>query len=284
MKKVLMAWFSQGGSTSAVAQRISGGLKAAGCEVVGLEIGKDRVPDLAQFDTVGIGSPTYVFRPPFVVTDFVRSLPDLAGKSTFVFLLHGTQQGAAGNRLRRLLKAKNGRDVGYFNASGPDYFIGYLKRGYLFSPDSPTKQDLEVAEQFGRELPFRAGQGQAALEPFDPPTGFMYALERALCNRSFTKLVYAASIHADKNCDSCGVCVAACPTHNIRLETGKMPSWGRDCLLCATCQLKCPQDAVHTPYDWSVFAPLLDYNVRDAVRAQIPFELTTHSHGVTRRI
>jgi flavodoxin/NAD-dependent dihydropyrimidine dehydrogenase PreA subunit len=284
MRKVLVAWFSQRGTTSAVAERISAGLMAAGCEVARLEIGKGVTPDLAQFDAIGIGSPAYVYRPPFAVTDFVRTLPDLAGKPTFAFVLHGTWQGAAGNRIRRMLAAKNGRDIGYFHCFGADYFVGYLKRGYLFSPDSPTAEELEAAHRFGLSLPGRASQHAPEVEPFDPPTGFWYAFERMLGSHLLARLVLGVTIHADGSCDSCGVCVAACPTHNIELREGKRPKWGRNCLLCVSCELKCPRDAVHSPYDWAVFKPLMSYNVRQALRGPFEVAKVSHSAGASKRI
>lgn len=284
MRKILIAWFSQAGATTEVAGRICTGLTAAGCEVAKLEIGKGAIPDVAQFDAIGIGSPTYLYRPPFAVSDFVRSLPDLAGKPAFVFLLHGTWQGASGNRIRRLLAAKNGRDIGYFHCMGADYFVGYLKRGYLFSPDSPTEQELDAAYQFGLSLPLRASQSPPKVEPFDPPTGFWYAIERMLGNRLLTRLVYSVSIHADSNCNNCGVCVAACPTHNIALREGRRPSWGRNCLLCVTCELRCPRGAVHSPYDWPAFGPLMSYNVRHALRGPFQVAKVSHSAGVIKRI
>lgn len=283
MQNVLIASFSQKGTTSAVSERIAAGLRKAGCEVSSLRIGRDKTPDLSRFDTVGVGTPAYVFRPPYVVTDFLRSLPDLTHKSFFAFVLHGTVQGACGNRVRSFLARKNAIEIGYFDCYGADYFIGYLKRGYLFSPDAPAPEDLEAAERFGADLPRRARDGANVPEPLDPATPFWFGVERMLTARLFTRLVYGTAIHADKRCDNCGVCIAACPTHNIVQREGRTPRWGRNCLLCATCELRCPRDAVHTPYDWRAFAPLLTYNVRRGVREKIPFAMVTHAGGVTRR-
>lgn len=284
MRKVLIAWFSQGGTTSMVAERISTGLEEAGCDVVKLKIESPVSPDVSQFDAIGIGCPAYLYRPPFLVMDFIRSLPDLAGKPTFVFLLHGTWQGAAGNRLRRALAMKHGKDIGYFHCMGADTFVGYMKQGYLFSPDSPTKEELEAAHAFGRSLPERASQSPSSVDPFDPPTGFVYAIERALGNRLIAKLVFGVSIHADENCSRCGICVAACPTHNIILREEGRPSWGRNCLLCVTCELKCPRNAVHSPFDWPVFVLFIKHNVRHALRGPFQVARVSHSAGKTKRI
>lgn len=284
MRKVLISWFSQGGTTSMVAGRIRTGLVEAGCEVTEFRIGDPAIPDISQFDAIGIGSPAYMYRPPFSVTDFLHNLPDLDGKPTFVFLLHGTWQGAAGNRIRRSLNSKHGKDIGYFNCMGADYFVGYLRQGYLFSPDSPREQELDAAQQFGRSLPARASQVRPNVEPYDPPTGLVYAIERALGNRLLTRLMYSVLIHADINCNSCGICVTVCPTHNITLPEGGRPTWGRNCLLCMTCELKCPRNAVHSPFDWPVFSPLMKHNVQHALRGPFQAAKVSHSAGVTKRI
>ena len=284
MRKVLIAWFSQGGTTSLVAEKIGAGLLEAGCEVSKFRIGDPIIPDISKFDAIGIGSPTYMYRPPFSVTDFIRNLPDLAGKQTFVFLLHGTWQGAAGNRIRKLLISKHGKDIGYFKCTGADYFVGYLKLGYLFSPDSPTEQELDAARQFGRSLPANADRVHPATEPFDPPTGFVYAIERALGNRLFIRLIYSVLIHSDVNCNRCGLCVGACPMHNIILPEGERPSWRRNCLLCMTCELKCPRNAIHSPFDWPIFSPLMKYNVQDALHGPFEAVKVSHSAGITKRI
>ena len=37
------------------------------------------MPELDNYDIIGIGSPTYFFRPPFIVMDFVKNLDGLVG-------------------------------------------------------------------------------------------------------------------------------------------------------------------------------------------------------------
>ena len=89
------------------------------------------------------------FRPPFIVEDFVNNLKGLENKSFFVFVLHGTHPGNCPNWIRRKLKTKGAKDLGYFISFGVDFWMGYIKRGIMFSPpDSPTKTELSSAEDF----------------------------------------------------------------------------------------------------------------------------------------
>lgn len=108
--------------------------------------------NLDEFDVIGIGTPTYFFRPPFSVKDFVKNLKGLENKSSFVFVLHGTRRGDCGNWIRRKLKTKGSKDLGYFSSFGIDYWLWYIKRGVMFSPHSPTKTELSSSEGFGKKL------------------------------------------------------------------------------------------------------------------------------------
>jgi flavodoxin len=93
MTKVLIATFSQTGSTKKIADQIALGLESSKCEVTHIAITENESPNLQDFDIDGIGTPTYIFRPPFIVMDFVRNLKGLKDKCSFVFILHGTNQG-----------------------------------------------------------------------------------------------------------------------------------------------------------------------------------------------
>jgi NAD-dependent dihydropyrimidine dehydrogenase PreA subunit len=64
---------------------------------------------------------------------------------------------------------------------------------------------------------------------------------------------------------------------------GWIPVWERNCLLCLTCEMKCPKDAITTPISW--IRPLMKYNVRHASRdPSLDHVRVTHSKGRTQRI
>jgi len=86
---------------------------------------------------------------------------------------------------------------------------------------------------------------------------------------------------ADDKCDGCEICIKKCPTHNMVMGIDKRPVWNNNCLLCATCELKCPRDAITSVYDWGLFAPFLNYNIRKAIEKKIPYVKVRHSGGKT---
>jgi flavodoxin len=67
MPRCLLVYFSQGGSTAAVAERISSGLREAGylVEEHNLAAG-DRPPPSSGYDLLGVGAPVHYYRVPFI--------------------------------------------------------------------------------------------------------------------------------------------------------------------------------------------------------------------------
>jgi len=286
MPKCLIAYFSQGGTTAQVAESIAAGLRTAEYQVDLFNMKDGRPPDVAGYDLLGIGSPVYVYRPPFSVMDYVNSLPMLNGLPAFVFVLHGTYRGDAGTVMRRALSRKGAREVGYFHSLGADYFWGYLSVGHLFSPNRPTAQELDEAKVFGREVAARAAGGPYARPEDDRPPAAIHRLERFLMSRSLGNQVYSRLFTVKKKeCTRCGLCVKLCPAKNITEGKDKYPVFGRNCLQCFTCEMKCPKDAVGTPLDWPLFRPFLLYNVRHASKdPSLDHVRVTHSKGRTKTV
>jgi len=149
MKKALIMYFSQGGSTKKTGEAVGRGLENSGYRVDYHDIaGKER-PDVTGYDLIGVGSPVYIYRTPFNVMKVLKGLPPLKGKPFFVYIMYGTLPGSAANSIRKLLVSKGGVDRGLEKFMGADYFLGYLRMGYLFSPDEPSGGSFKRAEKFG---------------------------------------------------------------------------------------------------------------------------------------
>lgn len=285
MAAVLMVYFSQGGTTARVAESVAAGLRARGQEVEARDLMAGPPPEPAGYAGLGIGFPVHYFRPPFCVTKFIQGLPDLAGLPTFVFLLHGTHVGDAGNIARRALRRKGGREAGYFKARGADYYYEYVRRGCLFSPENPTPAEREAARAFGESVAENIAAGREHREADDPAAAPVYRLERLMTGQRATELLYSRlfRVRADR-CSGCGICRKVCPTRNIGEDEQGRPRWGRDCLLCLYCEMKCPCDAIRSPVSWPLFSPLVNLNLWLACRnPSIPRVPVVHAKGRTRR-
>jgi Flavodoxins len=286
MAKSLIVYFTQGGTTAQVAEAIASGLRSQKHQVDLHNMNDGKPPGLDGYDLLGIGLPVYIFRPPFKVMEYIHGLPELKGLPFFVFLLYGSLPGDAGNIVRRALTRKGGNEVGYFKARGADYYLGNIKSGYLFSPDNPTGLELDAAKTFGISISDRiAGAGYIREEDDNSPP-FVYRFERFLTNKWFVKYNLSLLFFVkSKKCNSCGLCMKICPAGNITKNQKGHPVWGRNCLFCLYCEMKCPTEAIISPASWPIFSPLNSYNIRKTCNdSSNKYVRVIHEKGHTKRV
>lgn len=284
MSKCLLVYYSQGGTTSRTAESIAKGLRASGHVVVLHNLKDGPAPGPNSYDFLGVGTPAYYFRPPFIVTDHLAGLPNLSGKTFFVFVVYGADLGDAGNIVRRVLESKGGREIGYSRYFGADTFLGYLKRGALFSPNHPKPDEIAQAELFGGEIAACLNGKEYRKPAYDGPTHSVFRVERSLTNRLFVKQFYSRMFSVDrKKCTSCGLCSKLCPMRNISEDKNGHPVWGRNCVLCFSCEMKCPKDAINSPVTWFLFRPFMIYNIWRTKRdPRVEFARVEQGQGKTR--
>lgn len=267
MSRALLFYFTQGGSTLKVAEAITGGLRGRGYETEIRNIRDGVPPDFEEYQLYGFGSPTYIYRLPFAVKDFIQALPNLKDRPFFVFQGYGTLPGTAGTKHRRILRKKGGMEVGYFTYRGSDLFLGYLKMGVLFSPENPLGKELKDAEKFGEDVADRAAEGIEFVSVDDQPPTLIHRMETMVMGRFMVNHFYIPFFKAGKeSCRSCGHCVDICPQNNIKLADNGRPEWGRNCLACFYCETECPEEAIQSPLDWALFRPFMAYNIAHAKR------------------
>lgn len=286
MRNGLIVYFSQGGTTAQVAEAVAAGLRTRSWQL-DLHNLRDGPPaPVGRYDLLGLGSPAYYYRPPFIVSDYVRRLPPLEGRPAFIFVLHGTYPGHTAGAIWRALSRRGARPVGCWHGRGADFFLGYLNQGYLFSPGQPTVETLAAAQAFGRRVAGHIAARSRAGGADIPPLPLACRLERALASRWMARLVYSRLFRVDEaKCTHCGLCVEICPTSNITTDAAGRPVWGRNCLLCLYCQMRCPEEAISSPVDWPLLRPIIRHNVRQAVRdPAIDYAPVRHRHGKTRRL
>lgn len=283
MSRYLVVFFSQGGTTNKIAEAVAKGLRAHRHDVDLHNLKDGPPPDQGKYDVLGIGCPVHYYRPATIVVDYLDGLPSLSGKPVFTFILHAAYPGDAGNIVRRAFEAKGGKEMGYARFRGAGFFLGYLKHGYQFSPNDPKPDAFSRAELFGGEIAARlAGKAHAKTE-YDAPPPFIYRLERFLTNRFFTRHLFSRLFGVNRRkCNSCGLCMKACPTRNISEDANGRRVWGRNCILCFACETRCPKEAIASPVTWFLFWPLMVYNTRTAAAdPAIDHVRVTHANGRT---
>lgn len=264
MAKCLIVYFSQQGSTKKIAEIIEKILFQYGYKVDLFNLKDGDPPPIENYDFFGIGSPTYYFRPPFIITDYLKNLSNVNNKPFFVFVLHGAYKGKTGNLIRKILRKKGGKEIGYFFCRGADIVYLYLKEGYLYSPDSPTDGELKMAEKFAKKIAqVFAGKEKYKALPFDRDVpSIIFKIERFLSNQWLVKNFYSRFFKVNKKeCVRCYICIKNCPVKNIRKDKDGYPTWGRSCLACLMCEMNCPRATIKSAFDWKIFSPFIKYNL-----------------------
>lgn len=320
MPRVLITYFSQSGTTARVARRIAAGLEVAGHTVQTHNLSRATAdhsppPRLADVDLLGVGSPAHYYRLATPVSDFLANAArECPAIPAFGFLLYGAYSGWAGGILGRTLAARSGGCLGLFSCRGADRYLGYLRRGFLFSAGHPTAGELAAAQTFGEAIGHRARAGgdlrparptgPSTADRMDDPTGYaadeiadeiaheiaerpldwVYRMERALSAPFVSRHVYSRLFRVDAGrCTSCGACVRRCPRGNVTLSSRGLPTWGRDCLFCLYCQMICTEEAISSPVSWPPFEVLTSHNVKEAAADPgLDHALVDHSRGRTR--
>lgn len=283
MEKALVLYMSVSGTTEKVAESISAGLRCGGWQVDLRRLDETAPVTFEDYGLLGIGYPTHHCRPPYPVTSYLRRLTHLDELPVFVFLTYGFEPGDAGNLVRRALRQKGGWELGYHKRRGAARFLGYLKEGYLFSPEAPSEEDLAWSKRFGKTVAARVAVGGAGYErlPEDPAPRAVDRVEGFLSNHVLTKAMYSRFFHLDfARCTSCGLCMEQCPAGNITADSEGKPIWGHDCLLCSNCERVCPENAISSPVDWSLFRPFYRYDVhRGRLDPDIPYRRVKLQRG-----
>ncbi|WP_300672454.1 EFR1 family ferrodoxin [Desulfoluna sp.] len=285
MTSAALCYFSQTGTTRTIAEHIAEGLTRSGVSPALYPMDETDPETLLAHDIIGIGLPVYMFRPPFNVLDFVQNLPDLSGKSFFVFVLFGSHPGSTAAIIRTLLAKKGGRDLGFHYSRGADLYAGYVKRGTLLSPDRPSPDEKEDAATFGKALPARFTDPAFTPEKDPHSATVIDLIERATCHRFLGRHLYTRLFTVDKaRCNGCGHCATLCPTDNITFDENGHPLIGRDCLLCLSCELRCPKEALSSPFTSTFLAPVMAFNLWQAKRLGVDHAPVRWAKGQVRRL
>ncbi len=273
MGKVLVVYTSQNGSTGIVAETIGKTLREEGHRVDVVKLRPSLRIDLAGYDFIGFGCPVYMFRPSYEMTDFLGTRNGLKGKRAFTFVTFGSEIGDGANFLRDRLRGMGVQDLGHISCSGKHRFPGYVKRGFLFSPEGPTETELKAAASFSRRISEKISSNSIGEpDPSDRGTHWISRFERFVTNRFFIRNVYSRFFaYNEKLCASCGNCVSACPVGNIQRDPDGRLHWNRDCVFCLKCEISCPKKAISSPISWPLFAPFLAYNVKRTIAKNVPY-------------
>ena len=288
MKKSIVVFYSQAGSTQKVAKAIQRGIKrkTGQCDIVKLK--EIKPEDLKKYQLIGLGSPGWHSRPADPMQIFMENLPADNSKHYFFFCTHGSMPGPLVRETVAMLRKKGLTVIGGEDWYG-SVFLPYMPKPF-FTDGHPDDIDLQEAEKFGEEMAERSSRifsGEIGLIPDEIlGKGFLqdayvydYEDTPAMRKELFESRSRPFKINEEK-CTRCLLCVENCPSHTID-SSGPFPVFKTiECARCWYCEQICPTGAIE--YDWeAVTRAMAKYDGTTKIEKELDI---AESKGYFRRL
>ena len=232
----MILYFSGTGNSNYVAKRIA---DALGDALVNLN---DRIKsgDTSPVETgerVIIVTPTYAWRIPRVVRDWLRKTELRGAKQARFVMTCGSEIGNADKYNRELCAEKAISCMGTAQIVMPENYIAMFS-----APQADEARQIVAQAEPSIDRAIAAIQ---AGECFAPTRNNLYdRFMSGPVNPIFYKFcVKADAFTVSDTCIGCGQCAKLCPMNNVTLKDGK-PVWGRNCTHCMACICYCPVSAI----------------------------------------
>ncbi len=209
-----------------------------------------------QYDMVGIGFPVHALNAPTIIYQFIKTLPNDAGKQVFLFKTAGDPlwNGGPTSLLRKRLKKKE-FDVFY------DFLEVMPSNVVLGYDEKLIKQLYQLAESNTRKHVHNLLDGHRSLQKigiFKTIFSLLFSAMESLGVKMIGKCFRVSSA-----CTNCGVCIANCPTQNIVRKNEEI-KFKYKCILCMRCIYSCPTSAIH-PRIFRFFEIKKGYNINPII-------------------
>ena len=232
----MILFFSGTGNSNYVAKRIA---DALGDEIVNLNA-RIKASDTSSIETgerVIIVTPTYAWRIPRVVRDWLLKTELRGAKQAWFVMTCGSEIGNADRYNRELCTEKAISCMGTAQIVMPENYIAMFA-----APQADAAREIVAKAEPNID---RAIAAIRAGECFAPTRNNLYdRLLSGPVNPIFYKFcVKADAFTVSDTCIGCGQCAKRCPMNNVTLKDGK-PVWGRNCTHCMACICYCPVSAI----------------------------------------
>ena len=232
----MVLYFTGTGNSKYVAQRIAAALSDA------LLCMNDRirVGDTSPVETGGrlvIVTPTYAWRIPRLVRDWLRSTELRGAEGTWFVMTCGGEIGNADKYNRALCAEKGLACMGTAQIVMPENYIAMF--------DAPqTDKARKIVAEAEPDID-RAIADIRESRAFAPPRRNLYDrfMSGPVNPVFYACVVKAKAFTVSDACVGCGRCARRCPTNSITLRGGK-PVWGEGCTHCMACICYCPAEAI----------------------------------------
>nr|WP_326127064.1 EFR1 family ferrodoxin [uncultured Oscillibacter sp.] len=232
----MVLYFSGTGNSRYAAQRIAAAL---GDELLSMN---DRIKEgdtspVKTDDLLVIVTPTYAWRIPRLVKNWLRRTEFLGAKQAWFVMTCGGEIGSAAKYNHALCREKQLDYMGTAQIVMPENYIAMFN-----APQAEEARQIVAKAEPDID---RAISAIATGQAFPVPRNNLYDrfMSGPVNPIFYSFFVKAKAFAASNACTGCGQCARLCPTNNITIQNGK-PVWGGDCTHCMACICHCPAEAI----------------------------------------
>lgn len=188
-------------------------------------------------DSTGLVYPTYMYRPPRLVADFISSLPP--SPYLYAVVTNGGDAGDVLSRTNALLKPKNMHLNAEFTVELPDNYTPFG------GPPETSKQEelFAAANEKIRHIAQIVQNKESHVEK--NPSWFKTKIHPGIWYGIgyWSIPTYDSKFWLNENCVGCKSCMKVCPVNNITIPE-KTPKWNGNCQQCLACLQWCKKEAI----------------------------------------
>ena len=233
----MILYFSATGNSAYVANRI-----AAATDDIAVSVAncykKQAFSFDAEYEMLGIVSPTYSFGLPAIVAEFLKKL-DLHSKPNYIYFVatYGTTPGQAGRFADEILAPKGLPLCARFSIKMPDTWTPIFD----LSNKEKVRQINDNAE-FEIDCIIEKIKSSAVGDFMknklpDPIARIGHSI-------GYEAMRKTKHFSVEDTCVSCGLCAKSCPVSAIRVKN-QAPEWIKErCVMCLSCLHRCPEFAI----------------------------------------
>lgn len=198
-------------------------------------------------DRIILVCPTYAWRIPMIVTDWIEKSSFCGVKNMFFVMTCGDSIHNAGYYNRKLCKKKGFNYMGTAHLVMPENYIAMFNAPALDKAekivDIADKRINRFAEVIKKGETLEVGKKRATMTDWfmSGPVNQLFYLFK----------IKASPFRVTDACVSCGRCAKVCPLNNISMGTNRasaqgksVPHWGSKCTHCMACICFCPKEAI----------------------------------------
>ena len=194
--------------------------------------------EVADDERIGIVSPTYAWKLPLIVEEFLDRLHIAASGSPYIYFVatYGTTPGQTGYYAKKRLAKRGLALSAAYGVKMPDNWTPTFD---LSDPQKVGKINAAAEERIQTVISQIRSEARGNFQfPRTP-----HFTDRIAAHQ-YEEMRQTRHFVVEDSCIGCGLCAAKCPSKAIRMEE-KKPVWIKEqCYMCLGCLHRCPKFSI----------------------------------------